>query len=309
VNSSDHPITSSPHHLITLRDAARRVWRVGWETVRKYEEDGGPLIAAALSFFTLLSVIPLVLLGVWGLGHFLSSAEAFRYVVEYMEEYLPGAGREVRERLREYLRQLVESRGTIGWLGLAGLIWSGSQVFVVLEAAINRALRVPQRRNLLESRLMGFGMILLAGGSLALSLVITYMITTIRSYKLPFVGWSPGEIPLLWAVVGAVVPILLTVLSFTVIYGVVPNTLVPWRTTLIAGATAGLLWEMAKRLFTALVSRVSYDQVYGPIGGVIGLVFWIYYSSVILVLGAELASVLENVHPWTGSRPQTADDR
>jgi len=92
---------------------------------------------------------------------------------------------------------------------------------------------------------------------------------------------------------------LLTILTFTVVYGIVPNIPIPWRTAAIAGATAGLLWEVAKRLYTSylLAHGAAYDQLYGPIGSIIGLVIWIYYSSVILVLGAELASVLQHVHP------------
>ena len=64
---------------------------------------------------------------------------------------------------------------------------------------------------------------------------------------------------------------------------------------------ARLLWEIAKRGFAYYLTRIpAYDRVYGTIGSAIGLVFWIYYSSVILLLGAELASVLQNVHPHSG---------
>jgi membrane protein len=279
---------------------ARRVWRIGVEVLRKYEEDGGPLVAAAISFFGILSIIPLALMGVWGLGQFVSSEEAFRDVLDFMKHYLPGSAK----LIRHYLEELIASRGTIGWLGIAGLLWSGSQGFVTLELAINHALRVPNRRNFLESRLLGFWMILLTGSSLALSLVITSTIATIRRFSLPVLDWSPDEIPLLWTTIGATVPVLLAILSFSVIYRVMPNMRMPWRTALIAGTVAGLLWEFAKRGFTYYLARyATYDAVYGSIGGIIGLVFWIYYSSVILVLGTELASVLQDVHPHQGEHP------
>ena len=294
--------------LGALTHAARRVWRIGVEVTRKYGEDGGPLIAAAISFFALLSLIPLVLLGVWGLGRFLSSALALHHVFAYLEDYLPGLNEDVLQSLRHYLEELVNSHGTIGWLGIAGLLWSGSQGFVVLEQAMNIALRVPERRNFFESRLLSFGMIVLAGGSLALSLAITSTVSAIQRYPLPVLGWQAGKIPFLWAIVGAVVPVLLAVLSFTVIYRVVPNTRMRWRSAAIAGLTAGLLWEAAKRGFTyyLLTPGANYGQIYGQIGGIISLVFWIYYSSVILVLGAELASVLQNIHPHRGhpNRPR-----
>lgn len=280
-----------------LSRAARRLWRIGAEVTRKYGEDGGPLIAAAISFFVVLSFIPLLLLAIWGLGRFLSSEQAFRHVVEYVDNYLPGVSREFQENLVGYLRSLVESHGTIGWLGVAGLLWSGSQGFAVLEQGMNVALRVPERRNFLQSRLMGLVLVLLAGGSLTLSLAITSMLAAVQNYTLPVLGWRPGQIPLLWSVVGAVVPVLLAVLSFTVIYRVVPNTRMRWRSVAIAGLVAGVLWDLAKRTFTYYLARyATYDQIYGTIGGIIGLMFWLYYSSVILVLGVELASVLQNVH-------------
>src|SRR5713226_8826675 len=116
-----------------LTRAARQVWRLVVEVARKYTEDRGPLIAAAVSFFALLSLIPLVLLGVWGLGQFLSSVEAFHHVIDYLEEYLPGSS----DIAEPYLQALVKSHRTIGWLGIGGLLWSGSQGFVILELAIN----------------------------------------------------------------------------------------------------------------------------------------------------------------------------
>jgi membrane protein len=277
--------------------AVRHVGRLIVEVACKYSEDRGPLIAAAVSFFALLSLIPLVLLGVWGLGQFLSSAEAFQHVVGYLEDYLPGSS-EVAER---YLQALVKSHQTIGWLGVGGLLWSGSQAFVILELAINLTLRVPERRSFLESRLLGIGMIFFAGGLLVLSLIISSVVSTLQGdYRLPVVGWRPGEIPLVWSLVGAIVPVLLTVLSFTVVYRIAPNTQVPWRSAAIAGTAAGLLWELAKHGFTFYLPRymtAAYQQIYGPIAGAIVVVFWIYYSAVILVLGAELVSVLQNVHP------------
>jgi membrane protein len=282
----------------SLTWAARRLWRIVTEVNKKYAEDGGPLIAAAISFFVILSLIPLLLLAVWGLGRVLSSEQAFRHVVQYLADYLPGLGQKFQDSLVSYLQDLVNSHGTIGWLGIAGLLWSGSQGFVVLEQGMNVALRVPERRNFLQIRLMSFGLVLLAGGSLSLSLAITSAVTAVQGYTLPVLGWKPGQIPLLWSLVGEVVPVLLAVLSFTVIYRVVPNTRMRWRATAVAGLVAGVLWELAKRGFTYYLARyASYDQIYGPIGGVIGLVFWLYYSSVILVLGAELASVLQDVHP------------
>jgi membrane protein len=280
--------------------AARHVWRLVIEVGRKYSEDRGPLIAAAISFFGLLSMIPLVLLGVWALGHFLSSREAFERVVNYLEDYLPGSS----DVVVPYLTALVKGQQTIGWLALGGLAWSASQGFVVLEVALNQAMRVPERRSFLQSRLLGLGMILLAGGSLVLSILITSTLTAIQAYSLPLVGWPPGRIPAVWSDIGLMISTALTILSFSVVYQVVPNTTVPWRPALIAGTAAGLAWEVAKRAFTWYLPHgaTAIRQVYGSIAGLIGLVLWIYYSSVILVLGAELLSVLQDIHPHRGQR-------
>ena len=219
----------------------------------------------------------------------------------YLEDYLPGLDKGVSQSLRILLRQRsAVQHHRLGSVSRPALEWEPG--FVVLEQAMNIALRVPERRNFFESRLLTFGMIVLAGGSLALSLAITSALTTIQKYTLPVLGWQPRQDPFLWAIVGAVVPVLLAVLSFTVIYRVVPNTRVRWRSAAIAGLAAGLLWEAAKRGFTyyLLTPGAAYGRIYGQIGGIISLVFWIYYSAVILVLGAELASVLQDIHPHRG---------
>src|SRR5687768_6687998 len=84
------PRTASMTEVVgNLWRSMGRVWRIGVEVEKKYSEDGGPLIAAAISFFVILSLIPLLLLAVWGLGRFLSSEQAFRHVVQYVGDYLP----------------------------------------------------------------------------------------------------------------------------------------------------------------------------------------------------------------------------
>src|SRR3954469_3401955 len=88
--------------------SVRQVGRLVVEVARKYTEDRGPLIAAAVSFFALLSLIPLVLLGVWGLGQFLSSGGAFQHVVNYLEDYFPGSSKAAEP----YLQALVKSHET-----------------------------------------------------------------------------------------------------------------------------------------------------------------------------------------------------
>jgi membrane protein len=292
-------VNRSPSRQIAL--AARHGWHLTLEVARKYAEDGGPLIAAAISFFALLSMIPLVLLGIWALGHFLSSHDAFARVVNYLEDDLPGSGSIVEP----YLHALVKSQRAIGWLAVGGLTWSASQGFVILESAMNLALRVRARRSFIASRMLGLGMIVLAGGSLLLSLLITSTLTAIRAYSLDLVGWPAGHIPMIWSVIGVIVSALLTILSFSVIYQLMPNTRVPWRSAVVAGAIAGLAWEIAKRGFTFYLPRTAtaIKLVYGSVAGVIGLVLWIYYSSVILVLGAELLSVLQNIHPKRPASP------
>jgi membrane protein len=273
-----------------------RFWHHLREVGRKFIEDNCILIAAAISFFALLSVVPLMLLAVAALGSVLTSARAQEIVLDFARDQLPG----LEDQVAEELRTLVQTHQWTGWLGLLGLVWASGQVFANLEIALALAWQVPRRRGLVHRYALALVMTLLAGVPIVLSVLLTVAITTLRQIQVPVFGWKLGAIPLVWTLAGDLAPMLLTIASFTAVYRWVPNCPVRWRSAILGGLCAGLAWEAAKRLFAYYVPNVvQLGRLYGPFTGIVGLMLWIFYSSLILLLGAEITAVAQSVHPIT----------
>ena len=269
----------APGKKPTLVNILRRTWT-------NFQEDRGGLLAAALSFYVLLSVFPLLLVAVSAAAYFLGGREpALREVLKFAEQYTAaGTLRFVEDALRE----VIAARGVIGGLGVFGLVWSASQALVTMEEAINAAWDAPAR-GFLKARAFALGMLLLIGVLFATSFAATSAVAL--AADVPLLGRiiTGGVKPLL----GYLLPLLISSVLFAMIYRWFPNARMEWRPALIAGAVTGVLFETAKIGFAFYLGNFAdFGAIYGPVGGVVALITWIYYSSFVALLGAELAYTL-----------------
>ena len=259
------------------------------DVFREYIEDRGSLFAAAISFFGLLSLIPLLLLGIAAFGYIMGSSEAARqYVLSFAKGFIPIG----IEDLEQNLKALSGQSGILGGLGVLGLLWTGSQVFVILQQVLNVALGAQRRVSFLRARGVALGMVIVAGVLLALSIGITSLLTAVRGFKVELWGIRAGNLEAVWSFVGILLPIVISIIAFAFIYKFLPLKNIGTAAPMIGGVTAGLLFEIAKHAFHWYVTNIAnLSRVYGSLGGVVVMVLWIYYVSVITVLGAEVASV------------------
>lgn len=265
----------------------KQVYTVLHDVFAEFSEDNGSLVAAAIAFFGLLSLIPLLLLAIGVLGYAIGSERAFSAVVELIRDYFPVGV----ESLRENLAAIRESSGVVGGIGLLGLLWTGSQIFVILQKAMNIALGIQWQFGLLKTRLRAIALVLVAGVFFLLSIGITWAITAIRAFDIG--GWgASNEIVPIWNLLATLGPVAFSLVMFFLIYKFLPTVDMGVTGPLVAGISAGLLFELAKWLFGLYARHFgSFTAIYGSIGGVIVLMLWIYYVSLITVIGAEVASV------------------
>jgi membrane protein len=253
----------------------------------EFNDDNGGLVAAAMAFYGLLSLIPLLLLAISVLGYAIGSERAFSSVVESIRDYFPVG----TESLRENLAAIRESSGVAGGIGLLGLLWTGSQIFVILQKAMNIPLDVRWQFGFLKTRLRALALVLVAGVFFLLSIGITWIITAIRAFDLRVWGITNGIEPI-WNLLATLAPIVFSLVMFFLIYKFLPTVDMGIVGPLIAGISAGLLFELAKWLFGLYATHFgSFTAIYGSIGGAVILMLWIYYVSLITVIGAEIAAV------------------
>jgi membrane protein len=258
--------------------------------LRAFQEQHGPLMASAVGFWALLSIPPLLLLGVALLGQLLgSSDEAFRRVMQYARTLLSGE----TEYLHDLLQEVIRNRGPVGTIGFAVLAWTGTQALVTLENALNAQWGVPVRHFLI-SRLLALCILVIVSALFLTSTLVTGWITAISQWSIPWLGWRLERIPFLWQVAGYLVPLLLTLTMFALLYRVLPNVPVSGRAAWAGAAIAAPAWEAAKVGYAWFLARFTdYPAIYGSLHAFVGLVLWIYYASVILLLGSEWVRLTE----------------
>jgi membrane protein len=243
-----------------------------------------PLAAAAIAYYVLLSVFPLILL-VLTIGSYLLPASLVeRQVLEFANQYVAGS----RGVLRTVIKGVGQHSTSLSLLALAGLIWSGMGIFGALRAALNQAYGVRDSRSFWHQRRLEVVFALLIGALFLASSFITWGIDTLLVPNPP--GGRAG-LYLLRLVIGAIVAFA----AFTLCYELVPNTQRrTWRASMVAAAVATVLFEIAKWIFLAWVRDIAdYSLVYGTIGAVIVFLVWAYATASILLLGGQLARELD----------------
>ncbi len=258
--------------------------------IQSFNEARASQAAAGMAYYTFFSLFPL-LLAVVALGSFvLESDRVYQEVLQFVTDTFPAS----EELIQHNIDQVLELRGPIGLVGLVSLIWSGSSVFAVLAYNVNLAWPQAQPRNLLEKRLVGLSMIGVLLGLLALSLLSTAALNLLPELEIPLGGGLSIYQTPVWTLFYNLIPWLFTFLLFFSLYRWVPNTQVhAWGAAWGAGVAA-LAWKIATNGFTWYLSSglSSYQLVYGSLGTVVILMFWIYLSSLIALFGAHLSAAV-----------------
>lgn len=262
------------------------------KVVQDFKQDNGAIVAAAIAFYIFISLIPMLLLGVSILGFVLGSPEeAERIILGFLRQYSPTLIEEGGAGIRAVIEDIIRGRGAIGGIGLIGLLWSGSSAFVNLHKAVNIAWDSPDDRGFIKTRLLAAGLLLAVGALLLASLGLGALVNIIRNYDVTLLGISPPDIPI-WSFLAQAIPLAVTIAIFTLMYKVMPTRCVPWAPALLSGFIAGLFWEVARYGFSWYIGNfANFSAVYGSLAGLVILIFWIYYSSLILIVAAEVGAV------------------
>jgi membrane protein len=259
----------------------RRVGQVLQETFRGFSEDECTFWSAALAYYGLLSIFPLLLFLVF-LGSEVLQSDATRSALQdYLVDVLPGAA----DAVQEVVDQTLQRRGSIGIIGGLGLLWSASNLFNALSRALNIVWGAAPRPFWRRRLLAGLSVI-------ALGLLFMLSITLSALAAIP---WAENN-TLLWRGLNASVGLLLTIALFWLLYHGIPNKSVSKAAALFGAVTAALLWQAAKSGFAWYLASglTNYGTVYGSLASVIALVLWAYFSGQILFLGAELAAAMQD---------------
>lgn len=271
---------------------ARDLWRLLKDSGKKFWDDRGPRLGAALAYYTALSLSPL-LLAVVAIAGLAYGAEAARG--EIVEQFRDTIGTEAAA----FVEQLVvksssQTNGVIATVIAFGVLFFGaSGVFAELQSALNTIWKVPGKTpedgifTMVKERLMSFSLVCGTAFLLLASLVVTAVLAGINSRV---AGWLPG-MDVLAEVVNFVLNFVLTAALFAMIFKLLPETHLSWRDVGVGAVVTAVLFSLGRYLIGLYLGRAAVGSTYGAAGAFAVLLVWIYYSTQILLFGAELTFV------------------
>jgi len=261
--------------------------------------------AAAMSYFGLLTLFPALLL----LLKVSSSIPAGAQMLTQLVRIFPGSV----DFLRATIRSLENVSTEVIVSCVVVVLWAGSWVFAVIERALNRIWGTTSR-TFFHGRALTLGMIGIVGLVLLGSVLFTSLLVSLQNLasRLPLrvlERWAVLTMlgSAFWQLMFVLGSILLTVSIFILVYRFMPNTEVSFRDTIPGAVVSGILWEIAKYIFAWSLHYFHYDQIYGSVGAVVAVLTWSYFSSLILLFGAQLTAVFHREHPAEKITASAAD--
>ena len=259
-----------------------------WPSIKKFNTDNGFFLASGIAFNVLINLIPLILLLLAVVGTYLYNDQA---VLDHLRAYFRDMLPALDPKFMKFVTDIIQTRHIVGIIGFIGLLWFSTFVFGSLRIAFDIVFRVKKSRKFLPGIGIDLLMILLTGILLFVSMFLSSAMAALQNIR----GPVPVVIgPAVQWLLKYAVPFVVTVCMFFVIYKILPNTKVLFKSAFQAALVTGLLWELTKQLFTWYVVHVAqYSVLYGKLNALVLFVVWVYYSSAVLVLGGEFAYLLE----------------
>jgi membrane protein len=259
-----------------------------WQALKKFNRDNGFFLSSGIAFNILINLIPFIMLLLALVGAYLYDDQG---VLDHIRIYFRDVAPALDPKVMENLTDFMQNRRFVGILGFLGLLWFSTWVFDSLRIALNIVFRVEKSRGILRGIGIDLLMILLAGILLLVSMILSSVVTFLQGYQ----GQIPVAIgPTIQWILKYLLPFFLTYCMFFLIFKIIPNKKIHFKSALQAALFTGLLWELAKHLFTWYVLHLAqYSIFYGSFSTLVIFVLWVYYSSTILVVGGEFTYFLE----------------
>jgi membrane protein len=278
---------------IAQRDARplQAVWGIARDTVSAWITHNASSLGAALSFYTLFSIAPILVIAMAIAGSIFGPNVAETHVLEQMRALLGDAGARAVQGLLASAHQSGQ-KGFAAAISVVTLLIGATSVFGELQNTLDYIWKSAEKDSvawwrILRARILSVGLILGVGFLLLVSLVISAALAALGAWF--------GTLLVQWSVILPAVDLLLslglTTVLFAMIYKIVPRETIAWGDVWIGGFFTACLFSVGKLLIGFYLGRSSLSSAYGAAGSVMVLLLWIYYSAQIFLLGAEFTKI------------------
>jgi len=282
----------------------RSLWTLLRQTVSAWSEDDAPSMGAALAYYSLFSIAPLlvIVIAVTGLvfGEEVARRDVFAELADLMG---PDNAVAVQGLLEQAARP---SEGLLAAaVGFGVLLVGATTVFAELQNSLDRIWRAPPAdtsRGLwifLRARLLSFGLILGIGFLLIVSLVVSAALSALGKWWAPMLeGWQ-----VLARVLDIAISFGVLTVAFAMIYKFMPRVRIPWRDVWVGAAVTALLFTIGKLAIGAYIGRTEVASQFGAAASLAVLLLWVYYAAQVFLMGAEFTRVYAHMHGSRSGEP------
>jgi len=270
----------------------KKTWALLKETYTEFDEDNAIKLSASLSYYTIFSLPPLIMIILSICGVFFG-VEAV--TGQFFGQINGLVGNDAARQIQEMIKNVELSNSNVfaTIVGVVTLIIGASGVFAEIQSSINFiwGLKPKPKKGLVKfvvNRLMSFSMIAVVGFLLLVSLTVNTVMDALNSRLMLY---FPDATIYLFYVLNTIVLFASTTMLFSIIFRTLPDGEIAWKDTLIGAGVTSILFMIGKFLIGLYLGNSSVASAYGAAGSVIIILIWVYYSAIILYFGAEFTKV------------------
>jgi len=257
----------------------------------KFDEDHVWIMSASIAFNIVICSIPITLILFSVLGIYLNRDGAQEYLNTALKNIV-GITPEFQAKISNVILGAIDelsSNSTLtAIIGSIGILWTASGLFSTLRDVLNRIYKTRSDTFYLWAKLRDIGMVFLILTVFVLSFSSTFILSIFEAIDKSFFGDTILKLGFTSSLLTHIIGLIFTFIMFYLIFKLVPQGFVSQKVALISSITASVLYEALKYLFIVyLVSFANYQRVYGAYAAIVAVIFWLYYSSLTFVIGAE----------------------
>lgn len=273
------------------------LWMMLRRTFSEWNRHEARRLGAALAFYALLSLAPLVILAIAVFALIFGHSEARKDLLAAVENTIGQQGSQVVNGMITHA-QRHGSKTFASFIGLITLLFGASAVFNELRSALDKIWDVrpeskPGILGAVKQRFLSFGMVLAIGFLLLVSVVISAALAALGKLagrSLPMPPSTMSTINFMASLIGVAV-------LFALVFRYVPGAKIAWRSIWIGAGVTALLFTIGQFLIGLYLGRIAVGSAYGAAGSLVAVIVWVYYSSMIFLFGAEFTRVLDSGSP------------
>ena len=265
------------------------IFRYLEKLLKKFISDGCPIMASSIAFYFLFSIFPLILIFISLSGIFIDRLNIQTTILDFVEERVPI----IYNFTESNIEKIIENKTSIGIIGFIFLAIIATYVFDSIQFSLNRIYKTKSQRRFWKQKIFGFLIITLTFMIIFLSFLLSTTMFYLANTVIDFFELNESVSAFLLKSISIFLGLLLNFAIFGLIYFFGTNRKTHFRHHIYKGALiAAFLWEISKHIFIFFIDKfTNFKLAYGSVGSIIGFLLWIYISSYIFLLGAEINSL------------------